>query len=316
MRKLLTSLFIMRTWALALPLLFIPGTASAQTPPEGPAGVLRDALVAACSQDAQQFVGTLTARNAEAFARMTPPARATLLKRFVLLDKPGKPTVQTAADGRLTISCATPEVTTLMQLEKPEPRDNLAFVPLSIQDSTDASGASARHVLMGMVRENGQWKILSLGLLFLDLPALEAEWDRAEMKANEQAAVASMKNLAVAIETYRKTYTRLPDSLQALGPAADGARKADKAGLVDEALAAGRKDGYSYRYVIVGASATGAPAKYELAAIPAEYGRTGQLSFFFGSDGVLRVGDHQGSIGGMLDQKWEDSNASPSDPPR
>jgi hypothetical protein len=282
----------------------------------GPAETLRNALVAACSQDGDQFVRALTARNAEAFTRMTPAARATLLKRFVLLDKPGKPVAQSDPEGHLLISCATPEVTTLMQLDKPEDRDNLAYVPLTIKDATDSLGSSAHHVIMGMVRENGQWKILSLGLLFLDLPSLESEWDRAEMKSNEQAAIGSMRNLAEAIETYRKTYTRLPDSLKVLGPAEDGAHKADQAGLVDEELAKGRKDGYSYRYVIVGASATGAPAKYELAAIPTEYGRTGQRSFFYGSDGVLRGADHKGSIGGMLDPKVEETSAATSDTPR
>ena len=287
----------------------------AQSPGPAPAEALRNALVAACSQDTDQFVRALTARNAEAFARMTPPARATLLKRFVLLDKPGKPMAQSDPEGHLLVSCATPDVTTLMQLDKAENRDNLAYVPLTIKDATDSTGTSAHHVIMGMVRENGQWKILSLGLLFLDLPSLESEWDRAEMKANEQAVIASMKNLVEAIETYRKTYTRLPDSLLVLGAAADGTHKADKAGLVDDELATGRKDGYSYRYVIVGASASGAPAKYELAAIPAEYGRTGQRSFYVGADGVLRAGDHKGSIGGMLDNKVDEPNATPADPP-
>jgi len=282
---------------------------------ESPTVALRDALVAACAQDAGQFVHALTARNAEAFGRLTPPARTTLLKRFVLLDTPGKPSAQNGADGRLVVSCVTPEVTTLMELDKAELRDNLAYVPLTINDAADSVGNSVHHVTMGMVRENGQWKILSLGLLFLDLPSLESEWDRAEMKSNEQAAAATLRSLVEAIETYRKTYTRLPDSLQALGPAPDGTPKPDKAGLVDEKLAKGRKDGYSYRYVIVGANTSGAPAKYEVAAIPSEYGRTGVHSFFCGSDGVLRAGDHKGSVGSLLDPKLEPSNAPASDPP-
>jgi len=36
-----------------------------------------------------------------------------------------------------------------------------------------------------------------------------------------------------------------------------GGAKSDSAGLVDESLAAGRKDGYAYRYVIVGANTSG-----------------------------------------------------------
>jgi len=232
----------------------------------------------------------------------------------VLLDKPGKPKAQNGAAGHLLVFCATPEVTTQMDIAKPELRDNLAYIPLSVKDSTDAVGASAHNVVMGLVREEGQWKILSLGLLFLDLPSLESEWDRAEMKANEQAAIASLKALVGAIETYRKTYTRLPDSLKALGPAAAGAPKPETAALLDEELAAGRKDGYSFRYVIVGASTSGAPAKYEVAAIPSEYGRTGQRSFFCDSSGTLHAADRKGAVGSDLDPKLEDSATAATDP--
>jgi hypothetical protein len=295
---------------------------SAGTPGQSPAAAspstnLRDALVAACSQNSADFVKALTARNAEAFARMTPPARQTFLKRFVLLDKPGKPRSQNETSGNVVVFCETPELTTQMEIAKPELRDNLAYLPLTVKDSKDSSGLNVHQVTMGMVRESGQWKILSLGLLFLDLPSLEIEWDRAEMKANEQTAVASLKSLVDAIEIYRKTYTRLPESLKALGPApaaANNAPKSDGAGLVDEDLAGGRKDGYSYRYVIVGANTSGAPAKYEVAAIPSEYGRSGMRSFFCDSTGQFHVGDHKGAVGSDLDPKLEEAAPSASDP--
>jgi hypothetical protein len=245
---------------------------------------------------------------------MTPPARETLLKRFVLLDKPGKPRTQNEPSGNVLVFCETSAVTTQMEIDKPELRDNLAYLPLTVKDSGDTAGLSAHQVTMGMVRESGQWKILSLGLLFLDLPSLEIEWDRAEIKTNEQSAIASLKALVEAIETYRKTYTRLPESLKALGPAAKSAPKSDSAGLVDEGLAGGRKDGYSYRYVIVGANTSGAPAKYEVAAIPAEYGRSGLRSFFCDSAGQLHAGDHRGAVGSDLDPKLEEGGAAALDP--
>ena len=53
------------------------------------------------------------------------------------------------------------------------------------------------------------------------------------------------------------------------------------AGLVDSDLANGMKNGYAIRYVIVGASTLGAPAKYELAATPLQYGRTGNALVSF-----------------------------------
>jgi hypothetical protein len=312
---------------LPVPLLFKRGllfilllsSVSAGTPgqppaAESPSTILREALVAACSQNSAEFVRALTVRNAEAFGRMTPPARETFLKRFVLLDKPGKPRTQNESSGSVLVFCETSEVTTQMEIEKPELRDNLAYLPLTVKDSGDNAGLTAHHVTMGMVREAGQWKILSLGLLFLDLPSLEIEWDRAEIKANEQSAIVSLKALVDAIETYRKTYTRLPESLKALGPAAKNAPKSDGAGLVDEGLAAGRKDGYSYRYVIVGANTSGAPAKYEVAAIPSEYGRSGLRSFFCDAAGQLHVGDHKGAVGSDLDPKLGEGEPSTSDP--
>ena len=155
-----------------------------------------------------------------------------------------------------------------------------------------------------MVRENGQWKLLSLGLLLLDLPSLEEEWDKAEIAVNEKSAIANLKEIAEAVEAYRKRYTRLPESLGVMGPPADGQAKADKAGLLGEELSGGRKEGYIFRYVIVGASTSGAPAKYELAAIPAEYGRSGSRSFFRDSAGsctqpIVRVQSEVSSI-----QSW------------
>jgi len=279
---------------------------AAQTPAASdPVNALRDALSAACTQNAMEFARALTLRNTEAFSRLTPAARATLLKRFVLLDKPGTPRVETDTNGTVTVFCVTTAVTTQMQIGKPDLRDNLAFVPLAIKDATDSSDANLHRVSMGMVKEDDHWKLLSLGLLLLDLPTLGEEWDRAEMKANEQLAAETVKKLAEAIEKYRKTYTRLPDTLAVLGPPLQGAPKSDMAGLVDGELAAGKKDGYAFRYVIVGASTSGAPAKYELAAIPTEYGRTGARSFFLDSAGVLHGADHQGAVGLATDPRVE-----------
>lgn len=271
-----------------------------------PAAVLMEVLTAACTQNSKDFSSQLTARNADAFKRMTPAAQATFLKRFVLLDKAGQPRSSSDASGILTVFCETPEITTQMQIGKPEVRENLAYVPLAVKDASDTADANARHVLMGFVRENGRWKLLSLGLLLLDLPTLGEEWDRAEIQANEKSALASMRRLADAIERYRVTFTRLPDTLADLASAKKPAgSQADKAALVGDQLAAGRKDGYSFRYVIVGANTSGAPAKYELAAIPAEYGRTGMRSFFRDSNGVLHAGDHQGAVGSLSDPKIE-----------
>jgi hypothetical protein len=267
--------------------------------------VLRDILMASCSQDSKRFSGFLTARNVAAFSLMTPAAQTTLLKRFVLLNQAGNPRAQTDSSGNLVVLCVTADVTTQLQIGKPEIRDNVVYLPLVVKDAADSSDSNARRVVMGLVRENNQWKLLSLGLLLLDLPTLAEEWDRAEIQTNEKSAVASVKELVVAIEKYRVTYTRLPQTLADLGPPSKGDPKSDHAGLVEGTLAAGRKDGYSFRYVIVGANDVGAPAIFELAAIPIEYGRTGTRSFFRDGSGVLHAGDHQGAVGTLMDPKIE-----------
>ncbi len=271
----------------------------------GPVETLRDILMAACSQDTKKFTASLTIRNAAAFVRMTPAAQATLLKRFVLLNDPGMARAENGADGSLTVFCVTPQITSQMEIAKPEIRDNLAYLPLVVKDATDTNDTSTKHVLMGLVREDGRWKLLSLGVLLLDLPTLAEEWDRAEIQNNEKSAIASTKELIAAIEKYRVTYTRLPQSLSELGPPPKGAPKSEQAGLVSTDLAAGRKDGYAFRYVIVGANDSGAPAKYQLAAIPVEYGRTGTRSFFRDEYGVLHGADHHGAVGTQLDPKIE-----------
>jgi hypothetical protein len=283
---------------------FIHTNAAQADAGNNPAGVLRAILVASCSQDTRHFAEFLTARNATAFAGMTNTAQSTLLKRFVLVDEPGNPRSQTAGAGDLVVLCTTPSLTTELEIGKPDIRDNVAYLPLSVK-TVGGSDADSRRVIMGLVRENNQWKLLSLGLLLLDLPTLAEEWDRAEIQNNEKSAIASLKELATAIEKYRVTYMHLPQTLAELGPPKSGTPKNERAGLVDAQLAAGRKEGYSFRYVIVGANDVGAPAVYELAAIPTEYGRTGTRSFFRDSSGVLHAGDHQGAVGTSIDPKVE-----------
>ena len=287
-----------------------PGGSPASAPSEttttgGPSAALKGVLSAACSENQTEFVRFLTARNREAFSRMTPPARVALMKRFVLLNEPGKPTALANPAGRPILRCQTPDVTTEMQIGGAELRDNIAFLPMELRDTTDTTGASVHQITMGLVREDGEWRLLSLGLLFLDLPALEVEWDAAEMEATERDAIEALKKVSAAVEAYRNKYLRLPASLANLGPPLHGTANGEAAGLLDSDLANGMKNGYAIRYVIAGASSLGAPAKYELAATPLQYGRTGRRSFFRDSNGVLHAADRQGAVGSATDPKLE-----------
>jgi hypothetical protein len=284
-------------------------SANATNPPSpaamlaGPAGTLKDILAAACSQNQNDFTRFLTARNKEAFSRMTPSARVALMKRFVLLNEPGKASFSLNASGRPMVRCETPAVTTEMQIGGAEIRDNIAFLPLELRDAADTSGASVRQINMGLVREDGEWKLLSVGVLFLDLPALEAEWDESEIEVTEKDALQSLKAIAAAIESYRNKYSVLPKSLANLGQPLRGAPNNQEAGLLDSDLANGMKNGYAFRYVIAGASNLGAPAKYELSATPLRYGRTGRQSFFRDANGALHAADRQGAVGSENDPR-------------
>ena len=270
----------------------------------GPSAALRDAISAACSQSERNFTKFLTARNADTFAGLTPAARVALMKRFVLLDEPGKASLVTGPSGRPIVHCETPGGAAELQIGGAEVSDNLAFLPVEVRDATDTVGNNVMHVKMGMVRENGEWKLLSVGLVLLDLPSLAAEWDAAEIESTEKAAIDTLKTIADAVEAYRRTYTRLPDSLAKLGPPARGAANAEGAGLLDADLASsGAKTGYTFRYVIAGASTLGAPAKFELAATPQAYGRTGRRSFFRDAGGVTHAADHHGAVGSEADPR-------------
>jgi len=269
----------------------------------GPVAALRDVLTAACSQSQNDFSRFLTARNKESFSRMTPAARVAFMKRFVLLNEAGTPSVQVNPSGRPIVSCKTPAGEAEIQVGGANENDNIAFLPVILRDATDTSGAGAITVNMGMVREGGQWKILSLGVVLLDLPSLEVEWDSEEADTNEKSAVASLRAIADAVESFRRKYTRLPESLAALGPPSRGPASPEAAGLLDSELTSGRKDGYSFRYVVVGASVLGAPAKFELAATPITYGRTGLRSFFRDAEGTFRGADRHGAVGSASDPK-------------
>jgi hypothetical protein len=277
-------------------------TAQASSP-NGPSAALRDLLMAACSQSQNDFERFLTARNKESFSRMAPAARVAFMKRFVLLNEAGKPSAISNPSGRPIVRCDTPAGAAEIQIGGADTRDNVAFMPVNLRDATDTTDASAIQVTMGLVRENGEWKILSLGVVLLDLPSLELEWDSAEADKNEQTAIGSLKDIAEAIEAFRLKYARLPNSLSSLGPPLHGAANAEAAGLLESDLAAGMRNGYSFRYVIVGASGLGAPGKFELAATPLVYGRTGHRSFFRDASGTLRGADRQGAVGSSSDPR-------------
>jgi len=282
-----------------------PAAPGGGAPLTGPSLALRQALSAACRQDETEFTKYLTARNAETFSTLTQGARVALMKRFVLLNEPGKPSLITGSAGRPLVRCETPVGAAELQIGGADVDDNLALLPVEIRDATDTVGENVLHVKMGLVREHSEWKLISVGLVLLDLPSLAVEWDAAQIESTEKTAIESLKTISEAVERYRRTYTRLPDSLANLGSPAKGAPSAEAAAILDPDLVAGARSGYNFRYVLASNSTLGAPAKYALAATPQIYGRTGKRSFFTDGDGTIHGADRQGGVGSVSDPKVE-----------
>jgi len=295
----------------ALSLLALAGLFSAslaraqQQAPANPETALSEALSSACKQDSSAFANSLTSDNAAAYRALPGPQRTAMMKRFVLLEDPGRALLSTSTAGHAVVRCESPGVATEMRFGETRLRENLAFVPMEIP----IAGESARSITFGLVREGGNWKILSVGLILLDIPSMARQWEQADLDAREDNAIANLRALASALETYRRAYGDWPESLALLGPAPASGVSPQAAGLTDADLAAGSKDGYAIRYSIGPARGnsrpddTNGPETYSLAASPAEYGKTGKRSFFLDSTGILRGADKHGGVATASDPR-------------
>jgi hypothetical protein len=268
-----------------------------------PAAALADALSAACRQDHAAFAMHITADQAKAFLALPEPRQTALLKRLVLLDDPGRPLLSNTAQGRPEVRCEAAGLVADMHFGSPEIKENLAFVTAEI----GLPGGEPRSVRIGLVRESGDWKLLSVGLLLLDLPELAKQWEQSDLVANEDVAINAMAKIAEALTRYQMAYGKLPEMLDALGPAPPEGASLDRADFLPADLAAGSSAGYNFRYVIVPMNVAGDDADrdkaagFVLAATPIEYGKEGKRSFYLDSNGVLRGADKHGAVATSAD---------------
>ncbi|HYL47339.1 MAG TPA: hypothetical protein VEU52_09955 [Candidatus Limnocylindrales bacterium] len=254
-----------------------------------PVAALAAALGAACRGNQTQFANYLTAENAAAFLGLPEEQRAAFLKRFSLSDSPGKTLLSSDPQKRTVFRCETPSGAVEYRFGDTRTHENLAFIPVSVLNSQQAE--------FGLVRENGGWRLLSLGILLLDIPQLSKQWAEQDLAAREDAALQTLKDLAEAIRTYRRAFGKLPESLALLGPAPKNEISPDQADLINAQLAAGSQAGYQFRYRIVPA-AIESEARFELAATPEEYGKSGKRSFFLDTDGKVHAEDKHGAVAG------------------
>jgi hypothetical protein len=273
--------------------------------PANPETALSDALSAACRQDSTAFANSLTMDNAAAFRALPGAQRTAVMKRFVLLEEPGRVLLSANGNGQKIVRCESPSFTTEMRLGETRVRENLAYVPMEIP----IAGEDPHKITFGLVREGGNWKLLSVGLLLLDVPALAKQWEQADLDASEDTAIADLRSVALALDTYRRAYGKLPDTLAVLGPAPPNGVSPETASLLDADLAAGSKDGYTIRYSIkpVGGNLPQEEAAqaetFSLSSSPKEYGKTGRRSFFLDSPGILRGADKQGGVATATDPR-------------
>lgn len=278
--------FLLAALAAALFVSLFPCHAAAQDGREAdPAAALAAALAAACRANQTQFENYLTVDNAAAFRALPPDQRAAILKRLSLADEAGKPLLSSDDQNHTVLRCTAPEGAAEFRFGDTRARENLAFIPVTVTDGQKTE--------FGLVRENGGWRLLSLGLVLLDIPELSKQWAESDLAAREDAAVSDLRALDDAIQTYRRAFGKLPDSLSQLGPAPKDQVSPDQADLVSDRLAAGSNGGYRFRYRVV----TGAQedeTAFELAAMPDDYGKTGRRSFFVDASGKIHGADKHG----------------------
>lgn len=257
-----------------------------------PAAALSAALTAACRASQTQFANYLTADNAAAFRELSADQRAAFLERFSLSDEPGKLLISSDAQNHTVLRCVAPAGTAEFRFGDVRVRENLAFISVNAVNSQQTE--------FGLVRENGGWKLLTLGLVLLDIPQLSKQWAEADLTAREDAAIENLRGVADAIHTYRSAWGKLPESLVQLGPAPKDEISPELASLVNEHLAAGSAGGYRFRYRIVPAEQEGAES-FELAAMPDSYGKTGRRSFLLDSSGKIHSADRHGEVATLED---------------
>ena len=252
-----------------------------------PAAALSAALVSACRGNETQFSNYLTADSAAAFRTLPAEQRAAFLKRFSLSDLPGKPLSSTDAQNHALLLCQTPSGTVQYRFGAARVHENLAFIPVAVVNGEQAE--------FGLVRENGGWRLLSLGLVLLDIPQLAKQWVEEDLRAREDATVETLGNLAAAVQTYNRAFGKLPESLEALGPAPKGQISPEQASLISADLAAGKENGYLFRYRIV-PDPSGNDKDFELAAAPESYDKVGRRSFFLDASGKIHAADKHGAV--------------------
>jgi hypothetical protein len=252
-----------------------------------PVAALAAALTAACRANESQFVNYLTAENAAVYKTLSSDQKTQFMLRFSLSDQAGRPLIAADDKNHTVVRCVAPAGTAEFRFGDARVHENLAFIPVAAVNS--------QETVFGLVRENGGWRLLSLGLVMLDIPQLTKQWAQGDLLAREDAAIANLRGIADALQAYRTAWGKLPQSLAQMGPAPKEEISPEQAALLNDKLAGGASGGYLFRYRLVGAAEEDTP-KFEVSAVPEDYGKTGKRSFLLDAEGKVHAEDHRGAI--------------------
>jgi len=251
-----------------------------------PADALASALTAACRGNETEFANYLTNENGAAFRALPKDERTQFLRRFSLIEQAGKPLLSSDEHNRTILRCETPGTAVEFRFGETRTRENLSFIPVTVVNSQPAQ--------FGLVREGGSWRIISLGLVLLDIPELSKQWADQDVAERENAIVVALQGLTEAIERYKTAFGRLPGTLAQLGPAEAGQISPDQASMVSKDLASGAAGGYHFTYRLI-SSADPKKQTFELAATPDDYGNGGRRSFLQDGAGRIHAADKHGA---------------------
>ena len=112
---------------------------------------------------------------------------------------------------------------------------------------------------------------------------------RSKERANEAAAAQNLRNISTAEIVYSTTYgIGYSTNLTQLTGSSVTADK-NNAGLIDQVLAAGIKNGYLYTYTVTSTDPQGDVTTYATNADPQVSNVSGQLHFYSDQTGVIRT---------------------------
>jgi type IV pilus assembly protein PilA len=115
--------------------------------------------------------------------------------------------------------------------------------------------------------------LIVIAIILIIITVALPRLSKARMYAQETAAIAAIKTIHTAQVQYYSQYGKYAASLTELGPPASGADSPAAAGIINNDLAGGVKQGYRFKL-------TGTQGGYTINAEPDSFGNSGSRTFY------------------------------------